>query len=181
MGGGISKKKSNIICIGLDNSGKSTILNKLKADKEQTHDIVPTVGLSVENFSASAINFTVFDMSGQGKYRNLWEAYYNDVDGVIVVIDSSDKLRIVVAKEELDNFLHHNEIKNKGIPILIFSNKMDIRDSLSPSQVSLKLELDQIRNKPWQIFGSNALTGENLNEGVNWLAGQIRQYRLKKQ
>jgi len=33
MGQGISKKKANIICVGLDNSGKSTIINKLKVDK----------------------------------------------------------------------------------------------------------------------------------------------------
>lgn len=180
MGGGVSKKKSNIICIGLDNSGKSTIINKLKNSKEQAHDIVPTVGFSVENFSVSSINFTVFDMSGQGKYRNLWEAHYNDAEGVILVIDSSDKLRIVVARAELETFLQNSLVKNRGIPIVVYSNKMDIKDSLSPSQVSLKLELDQIRNKPWQIFGSNALTGEGLTEGVNWLASQIRQYRMKK-
>ena len=33
MGGGLSKRKANIICVGLDNSGKSTIINKLKVDK----------------------------------------------------------------------------------------------------------------------------------------------------
>ena len=31
----------------------------------------------------------------------------SDVEGVILVIDSSDKLRIVVAREELQSFLQH--------------------------------------------------------------------------
>lgn len=177
MGGGISKKKANILCLGLDNSGKSTIINRLKVEKEQNGDIVPTVGFSVDKFTNSSINFTVFDMSGQGKYRNLWEYYYKDTEGVLMVIDSSDKLRLVVAKEELDNFLNHADMKNRRVPIVVFANKMDIRDALAPVQISNKLELDQIRTKPWQIFASNALTGEGIQDGIDWLSGQIRQAR----
>jgi ribosome biogenesis GTPase A len=33
MGGSMSKKKSKIIIVGLDNSGKSTMINKLKPKK----------------------------------------------------------------------------------------------------------------------------------------------------
>ena len=44
-------------------------------------------------------------MSGQGKYRNLWKHYYPDTDGIIYVIDSSDKDRICVVKDELSVML----------------------------------------------------------------------------
>ncbi len=46
-------------------------------------------------------------MSGQGRYRNLWEHYYKECQGVVFVVDSSDKLRMVVAKDELDMLLQH--------------------------------------------------------------------------
>ena len=46
-------------------------------------------------------------MSGQGRYRNLWEHYYKECQGIIFVVDSSDKLRMVVAKDELDMLLQH--------------------------------------------------------------------------
>jgi ADP-ribosylation factor-like protein 6 len=36
----------------------------------------------------------VFDMSGAGRYRVLWEQYYQEADAVIFVIDSADKLRL---------------------------------------------------------------------------------------
>ena len=39
-------------------------------------EVVPTVGFSVEEFAKGNLGFTVFDMSGQGRYRNLWEHYY---------------------------------------------------------------------------------------------------------
>jgi len=53
------------------------------------------------------VGFTAFDMSGQGRYRNLWEHYYKECQGIVFVIDSSDKLRMVVAKDELDMLLQH--------------------------------------------------------------------------
>jgi len=42
-------------------------------------DVTPTVGFSTEQVTRSNIKFTVFDMSGQSRYRNLWEVYYVDV------------------------------------------------------------------------------------------------------
>jgi ADP-ribosylation factor-like protein 6 len=40
------------------------------------------------------VKFTVFDMSGAGRYRTLWEQYYKDAQAVIYVIDSADRLRL---------------------------------------------------------------------------------------
>ena len=57
-----------------------------------------------------SIIFTVFDMSGQGRYRSLWEQYYRDAEAVIFVVDSSDKLRTVVARDELESLLNHSGI-----------------------------------------------------------------------
>ena len=68
-------------------------------------EIAATVGFKVETFSKSKIDFTVFDMSGQGKYRSLWEKYYDESEvctvlililvwAVIFVVDAADKLRI---------------------------------------------------------------------------------------
>ena len=65
-------------------------------------EVVPTVGFSVEEFSKNGLAFTVFDMSGQGRYRNLWEHYYADIGGIIFCIDSTDKIRMCVAKDELE-------------------------------------------------------------------------------
>uniref|UniRef100_A0A8B9W2P3 ARF like GTPase 6 n=1 Tax=Bos mutus grunniens TaxID=30521 RepID=A0A8B9W2P3_BOSMU len=104
---GLKKKEVHVLCLGLDNSGKTTIINKLKPSNAQSQDIVPTIGFSIQKFKSSSLSFTVFDMSGQGRYRNLWEHYYKEGQAIIFVIDSSDKLRMVVAKEELRTLLNH--------------------------------------------------------------------------
>ena len=176
---GMKKKDAKVVVVGLDNSGKTTILNHMK-EEGKSHDIVPTVGFTVEKFQYNNMSFTAFDMSGQGRYRNLWEHYYKDCNGVIFVVDSSDKLRMVVAKDELDQLISHQEIKNKRIPILICANKMDMRDAVSSVKCSSLLELERIKDKPWHIVATNAITGEGLDAGTTWLAEQLKEVLSRK-
>jgi GTPase SAR1 family protein len=82
------------------------------------------VGFQVEEFSKNNINFTVYDMSGQGRYRVLWEHYYADVQAIIFVLDSTDRLRLAVAKEELEQLLAHADISRSSCPIVFFANKV---------------------------------------------------------
>ncbi|KAG9340147.1 hypothetical protein JZ751_021868 [Albula glossodonta] len=46
---------------------------------------------------------------------------------------------------------------------------MDLPDSLSSVKVSQMMGLENIKSKP----ASNALTGEGLKEGVDWLQGML--------
>lgn len=171
----MKKRDANLLVIGLDNSGKTSIINFFKPQDAKTHTIVPTVGFNVEKFNAKSLNFTTFDMSGQGRYRNLWEHYYKEADAIVFVIDSSDKIRLIVAKEELTALLAHPSIKTRNIPILFYANKIDMKDSLSASKIKSELEMEKITNRPWYICGSNALSGEGLSEGIDWLAQQLRK------
>lgn len=172
---GLKKKEVNILVVGLNNSGKSTIINHFKNEEEKLTEIVPTVGFNVEKFRNQNVGFTAFDMSGQGRYRDLWEHYYKDCQGVVFVIDSSDRLRLVVVREELDLLLQHPDISGRRFPILFFANKMDVRDALSSVKIAAGLGLERILDKPWHICASNALTGEGLQEGVEWLTQQVRE------
>lgn len=51
-------------------------MNHFKPEGQKVQEIVPTVGFNVEKFQVKNLAFTAFDMSGQGRYRNLWEHYY---------------------------------------------------------------------------------------------------------
>ncbi|XP_028292452.1 ADP-ribosylation factor-like protein 6 [Gouania willdenowi] len=171
---GLKKKEVNVLCLGLDNSGKTTIINQLKPPNAQAQEIVPTIGFNIEKFKSSSLSFTVFDMSGQSRYRSLWEHYYKESHAIIFVIDSSDKLRMVVAKEELDTLFKHEDIRCKKMPVLFFANKTDLKDAMSSVKVSQMLSLENIRDKPWHICASNAIKGEGLQEGLDWLQDHIK-------
>ena len=47
---GIRKKEAAVLVVGLDNSGKTTILNHFKPEDQKSHVVVPTVGFNVEKF-----------------------------------------------------------------------------------------------------------------------------------
>ncbi len=70
----LAKKNVSLLIIGLDNSGKTSIINKLKAKK--TEDTTPTIGFTIETFTKKNFRFEVIDMSGQSQYRVLWESFY---------------------------------------------------------------------------------------------------------
>eukprot|EP00670_Eutreptiella_braarudii_P006700 CAMPEP_0174288086 /NCGR_PEP_ID=MMETSP0809-20121228/19042_1 /TAXON_ID=73025 ORGANISM="Eutreptiella gymnastica-like, Strain CCMP1594" /NCGR_SAMPLE_ID=MMETSP0809 /ASSEMBLY_ACC=CAM_ASM_000658 /LENGTH=167 /DNA_ID=CAMNT_0015385023 /DNA_START=24 /DNA_END=524 /DNA_ORIENTATION=+ len=162
-----SKKKIDLITCGLDNSGKSTIINHLKPSKQKEEQLAPTVGYQVESFSKGKVNFKVFDMGGAKKFRNLWEHYYHDVQGVIFVVDTADKIRIVLVKDELQMLIQNKDLK--GVPILFFANKMDIAGALTPQEVAEQLDLAEVcTDRPHNIIASNALTGQGIEEGMNW-------------
>nr|QXF29089.1 Arl6 [Paratrimastix pyriformis] len=168
---GFVRREIKVLVVGLDNSGKSTIINRLKPKKASTQEIMPTPGFQVERVSKGNVNLTVFDMSGAGRYRDLWAYYYKDAQAVIFVVDSADKLRICVAKNELLSMLRHQDMGH--IPILFFANKMDVPGAYNFIQVAEALALDDITDRPWTIIGTNALTGQGLMEGVDWLTSHV--------
>ncbi len=168
-----SKTNAQILLVGLDNSGKSTIINNIKPSDAKLSVIPATVGFNTEKIITKNMNLTIFDMSGSNRYRNLWEHYYREVDGIIFVIDVSDKMRVVVAKEEIDLMLNHPELKTRNIPILVFANKIDVKNGSSVGEIKCELELDRVRNKKCEIFGSNAITGDGIDKGFEWLAQMI--------
>jgi len=171
-------KPARLIVVGLDNAGKSMMINQLKPSRAASYEVTPTVALSTERFTRGGFDFTVFDMAGGGTYRSLWEKYYSNVDAIVFVVDSSDKLRMCVARDEMEMLLKHPEIQaSSSSPILFFANKMDLPGALDPSEVSLQLGLSTITDRPWQVAASNALTGEGVDEGIEWLVSALNQKR----
>merc|ERR1719195_1778060 len=169
-----TKKQVRIVVVGLDNSGKTTVLNALKP-KKASLETVPTVGFSTEEFAKHGINFCAFDMSGQSRYRNLWEHYYGDVEGIIVVVDATDKLRFAVVKDELQMMLQDERVEEKKIPILFLSNKMDLPTASPPVETMQALELEKITDRPWRIAACDALKGDGVEEATKWLAEAMNQ------
>mmetsp|Transcript_39350 Transcript_39350/g.117068 ORF Transcript_39350/g.117068 Transcript_39350/m.117068 type:complete len:103 (-) Transcript_39350:575-883(-) len=91
---GFGSRKVNIIVVGLDNAGKTTIIERLKPKEKQTMEVAATVGFHVDQFKKGSLTFTVFDMAGAGRYRSLWEEHYKDAEAVLFVVDSGDKFRL---------------------------------------------------------------------------------------
>merc|ERR1719473_733117 len=132
-----SKQEMRILMVGLDAAGKTTILYKLKLGEVVT--TIPTIGFNVETVEYKNINFNVWDIGGQDKIRKLWRYYYQNTQGLIFVIDSSDRDRIEVARQELLHMLAEEEMKDAVL--LVFANKQDLPNSMTAAEVTEKLGL----------------------------------------
>ena len=96
--------------------------------------------------------------------RVLWEMYYKDAQAVIFVIDSADRLRMAVARDELEGILSHDDIAKNNSLFLFFANKMDMADACSAAEASHLLDLPSLlKGKAFHIQASNAITGALSN------------------
>lgn len=146
------------------------ILYKLKLNQSVT--TIPTVGFNVESVVYKNVKFNVWDVGGQDKIRNLWRHYYTGTQGLIFVIDSQDQERIDEAKQELHRILSDREMKD--CLLLVFANKQDLPNALSPSEVTDRLGLDKMKDRSWYVYPSCATTGEGLYQGLNWLSQNVK-------
>ena len=162
------KKEMRILMLGLDAAGKTTILYKLKLGEVVSS--VPTIGFNVETVEYKNIKFTVWDVGGQEKIRLLWRHYYNNTQGLIFVVDSSDKDRVDVAREELMRMLGEEDLRDAVL--LVFANKQDM-GVLSVPEITEKLGLHTLRGREWYIQGTCALTGDGLYDGLDWLSKAV--------
>merc|ERR1719281_323443 len=141
------KKHMRILMLGLDAAGKTTVLYKLKLGVVLT--TIPTIGFNVETVEYRNIRFTVWDIGGQDKIRKLWRHYYRGTQGLIFVIDSSDRDRIDDARDELFKILADEEMNDAVL--LVLANKQDLPNAMSTNEVVEKLNLHSIKNRPWFI------------------------------
>ena len=43
---------------------------------------------------------------------------------IIYVVDCTDKVRMCVAKDEMETLLSHDDLVNEDVPVLFFANKV---------------------------------------------------------
>ncbi|KAG8526696.1 ADP-ribosylation factor, Arf Arf6 [Bacidia gigantensis] len=170
MGGSMSKmmnklfgsREMRLLMLGLDAAGKTTIIYKLKMNSDVT--TIPTVGFNVETLTYKNVKFNVWDVGGQDKIRPLWRHYFSGTQGLIFVVDSTDKQRMQEAKQELHRIILDREMKDSLL--LVFANKQDMKGALSPQEVQEELKLSQLKDKTWYVVPSCATSGEGLFEGL---------------
>ncbi|XP_052137266.1 uncharacterized protein LOC127755615 [Oryza glaberrima] len=162
-------KEYKIVVVGLDNAGKTTTLYKLHLGEAVT--AAPTIGSNVEEVVFKNIRFEVWDLGGQETLRTSWATYYRGTHAVIVVIDSTDRARINIIKDELFRLLQHGDLE--GAVVLVFANKQDLKDAMSPAEITDALSLHSIKNHDWHIQASCAITGEGLYDGLGWIAQKV--------
>ncbi|KAL6599848.1 hypothetical protein ACP70R_045499 [Stipagrostis hirtigluma subsp. patula] len=164
------EKEMRILMVGLDNSGKTTIV--LKINGEDTSVISPTLGFNIKTIKYQKYSLNIWDVGGQKTIRSYWRNYFEQTDGLVWVVDSSDIRRLDDCRAELHNLLKEERLA--GASLLVFANKQDIQGALKPEEIAKVLDLEVMeKSRHWQIVGCSAYTGDGLLQGFDWLVQDI--------
>ena len=168
-------KEYKIIIVGLHNAGKTTILYKLALNEVVVTQ--PTIGSNVEEVSHQNVKLQVWDLGGQESLRASWDAYYENAEAVIYVVDSaeSDAQNLLLSKMEFFNLLYHNDLKDAVI--LVLANKIDLPSARDSGEIAELFTLHEIKDHDWHVQGCCALTGEGLDKGLDWLTTKLNNKR----
>ncbi|TVU45761.1 hypothetical protein EJB05_05260, partial [Eragrostis curvula] len=106
------------------------------------------------------ILLNIWDVGGQKTIMSYCRNYFEETDGLVWVVDSSD-IRRLDCRAELHNLLKEAVCAQQMLPT----------DSSSAFKVLDLQAMDGSRH--WRIVGCSAYTGEGLLEGFDWLVQDI--------
>ena len=165
----LKEKEMRILFLGIDNAGKSSVIKSFLG--ESIDNLSPTLGFEIKTIECDGYRLSCWDVGGQSTIRAYWKNYFEATDGVVWVVDSTDRERISLCKKELDSILQQERLANASL--LVFANKQDIKDAMKAVEIRSKLDLDRIERRHWSIVPCSASTRNGIENGIKWLVNDI--------
>ena len=173
----------NIVLLGLENAGKTTLLNTLKGEKFR--ETRTTIGINVDLINYYGYKFQAIDIGGQRVFRDtLWPQYTKLASGVIYIFDIFDKRKLSEAKKWFDEI--QTWVTEKAV-FLFLANKIDLKeekqDFMSLDDIIKSFNLERFSLYPEQsfrIFEISAKTGKNVDIAIKWLFEKLSE-QVRKQ
>uniref|UniRef100_H0XP11 ADP-ribosylation factor-like protein 11 n=2 Tax=Otolemur garnettii TaxID=30611 RepID=H0XP11_OTOGA len=165
------KAEAQVVMLGLDSAGKTTLLYKLKG--HLLVETLPTIGFNVEPLEAPGhVLLTFWDVGGQTQLRASWKDYLEGADILVYVLDSTDEARLPEAVAELMEVLSDPHMA--GVPFLVLANKQEAPNALPLLELRHKLGLHWFQDRRWELRACSALTGEGLPEALQSLRSLLK-------
>lgn len=117
----LKDRESRVLVLGLDNSGKTTVVKKLMGDETQ---VSPTMGFEITTFAYHGHTINFWDIGGQTSLRTFWSNYFENTDAVVWVVDSASLERIDELARELKKLISEDRLI--GVRLVVVVNKIDL-------------------------------------------------------
>mmetsp|Transcript_19452 Transcript_19452/g.26903 ORF Transcript_19452/g.26903 Transcript_19452/m.26903 type:complete len:213 (-) Transcript_19452:66-704(-) len=189
------KVEFRVLILGIDKSGKTTLLEKIKSLYTEHEGlppgkILPTVGLNIGRAEAFNAKLVFWDLGGQTGLRSIWEKYYAEAHAVVYVVDVSEPDRFEEAKSAFNKAVGNRDLN--GAPVLVLANKRDLvrvssaqsptRDPSAVSEVHKFFGLASAHkpSRPCRAFDCSSLSGDGVKDGIVWLVDSMRRSQRTK-
>uniref|UniRef100_G3TJQ9 ARF like GTPase 10 n=1 Tax=Loxodonta africana TaxID=9785 RepID=G3TJQ9_LOXAF len=163
-------EQREVLVLGLDGSGKSTFLRVLSG-KPPLDGHFPTWGFNSVRLPTRNFQVDLLEIGGSQNLRFYWKEFVNEVDVLVFVVDSADRLRLQRARQELHKLLD----KDPDLPVVVVANKQDLSEAMSVMELQRELGLQAI-NSQREVFllaASIAPAGPGFND-----PGTVHIWRL---
>lgn len=175
------KEEYYILIIGLDNVGKTTLLEQIKRKFNSDYRGIPfekitnTVGLNIGKIEVSGVRLLFWDLGGHEDLQSLWDKYYEECHGLIYIVDSVDKQRLDVASTVFSHVLQSSDLQN--VPLLVLFNKQDSQNALSVEDIkdTFKDVTPYIGRRDCTVQPVSALEGDGVENGIDWLVRCVKR------
>lgn len=159
-------KELELAILGIQNAGKTTLVNVM-ANNQFDEDTIPTIGFNYRKLKKGKVEFKLWDLGGQPRFRDSWEKYCRTADAIVYVVDSADLQNIEVSKVQLNQLLQWPSLE--GVPLLVLGNKNDLNGSLSQQDIIKAMDLGSIKNRVVACYSISCKNMVNIDVALKWL------------
>ncbi|GIQ81930.1 small GTPase superfamily, ARF type [Kipferlia bialata] len=177
----IFDRDTDLLMLGLDNAGVSTVLCRMATILGGDIDYIHTIGLSeVETLTCHKLRVTSYDPDSSDRVASRWKREQNsrDKSALIFVVDSSDYENGWIERARGILLQYMSEPAFKGSPLLVLANKQDIPGAMTVAHVTEHLCLRDIE-ADWHVASTVAnaanIRNTGIHEGLKWLGTHLRQ------
>lgn len=79
---------------------------------------------------------------------------------------SLNSIEVSATTSTIFTFFQEEELK-KAI-LVVFANKQDMEQAMTPTEMANALGLPALKDRKWQIFKTSATKGTGLDEAMEW-------------
>ena len=184
----MARDEARILLIGLSESGKTSLLEAVKGAYVKGHRIAPpdaipvTIGMNLLKIAVMDMDVTLWDVGGT--MRKIWPQYYGEADGVVFVVDASDRQQFGESCEALREILQNTAT----CPVLVLANKQDLPHAARASEVidaickpaGLGVKETPRLYRVMEISALKSNSGES-KEFLEWIVREARAGALERQ
>ncbi|XP_042369281.1 ADP-ribosylation factor-like protein 11 [Plectropomus leopardus] len=169
MGQGHSSASPQVILMGLDSAGKTTLLARLLTG--QVMETSPTIGFNVGTLDLDKkTSLTVWDVGGQKNMRVNWRYLLLRCKALVFVLGHGTAAR---EPEGSKRILNHEKLR--GVPLMVLANKKDLPNSRPTREISNQLDLPSLVDRLWEVQACSALKGLGLQQAFVSISKLIKK------
>ncbi|MFX1258687.1 MAG: ADP-ribosylation factor-like protein, partial [Promethearchaeota archaeon] len=164
------QKEAKILIFGLSFAGKTTIIRTRRKSVSKT--TFPTINVDISRILVNNVSLLTYDIPGKYKIKEIWKPYLKNQDGLIFVLDITDKIKFSHARELLHEIAGKPELNE--LPLLILFNKNDLEQP-DIKDLEEAMGLKKLGKRPIKSFLTSGIKNINIDEAFNWLSLKIAE------